>query len=250
MKNLKISTRLSGAFALLVLMLVGLAVAAMTQLSAMRAATAEISDNWLPSVEVVNAIDAQTATLRLIVLTHIMNTDEAAMAKIDQELVAGRAQMAQLRKKYEALISSPEEKKLYDEFAANWAKYIGVNDTALAHSRKNENDQAKAIAEGESAKFYAVSGDYLDKLIKLNHQGAEDARAASEHTYTTARNTLLVVAALVYDNLVLGTGVFVLGGILVLGLVITATILSVSFATSGAMASRTSALGLPPLRAR
>ena len=196
MKNLKISTRLSGAFALLVLMLVGLAVAAMTQLSAMRAATAEISDNWLPSVEVVNAIDAQTATLRLIVLTHIMNTDEAAMAKIDQELVAGRAQMAQLRKKYEALISSPEEKKLYDEFAANWAKYIGVNDTALAHSRKNENDQAKAIAEGESAKFYAVSGDYLDKLIKLNHQGAEDARAASEHTYTTARNTLLVVAAL------------------------------------------------------
>ena len=196
MNNLKISTRLSGAFALLVLMLVGLAVAAMTQLSAMRAATAEISDNWLPSVEVVNAIDAQTATLRLIVLTHIMNTDEAAMAKIDQELVAGRAQMAQLRKKYEALISSPEEKKLYDEFAANWAKYIGVNDTALAHSRKNENDQAKAIAEGESAKFYAVSGDYLDKLIKLNHQGAEDARAASEHTYTTARNTLLVVAAL------------------------------------------------------
>ncbi len=71
-----------------------------------------------------------------------------------------------------------------------------MNDTALAHSRKNENDQAKAIAEGESAKFYAVSGDYLDKLIKLNHQGAEDARAASEHTYTTARNTLLVVAAL------------------------------------------------------
>ena len=33
MKNLKISTRLSGAFALLVLMLVGLAVAAMAQLS-------------------------------------------------------------------------------------------------------------------------------------------------------------------------------------------------------------------------
>ena len=39
MKNLKISTRLSGAFALLVLMLVGLAVAAMAQLSSMRAAT-------------------------------------------------------------------------------------------------------------------------------------------------------------------------------------------------------------------
>ena len=64
MKNLKISTRLSGAFALLVLMLVGLAVAAMAQLSSMRAATVEISENWLPSIEVVNAIDAEAAMLR------------------------------------------------------------------------------------------------------------------------------------------------------------------------------------------
>jgi len=110
MKNLKISTRLSGAFALLVLMLVGLAVAAMAQLSSMRAATVEITENWLPSIEVVNAIDAEAAMLRLIVLNHIMSTDDAARAKIDQQLIAGREKMVQLRKKYEALISSPEEK--------------------------------------------------------------------------------------------------------------------------------------------
>ena len=99
MKNLKISTRLSGAFALLVLMLVGLAVAAMAQLSSMRAATVEISENWLPSIEVVHAIDTQTAELRLIVLNHIMNTDDAARAKIDQRRIAGREKQMQLRKK-------------------------------------------------------------------------------------------------------------------------------------------------------
>lgn len=156
MKNLKISTRLSGAFALLVLMLVGLAVAAMAQLSSMRTATVEITENWLPSIEVVNAIDAQAAELRLVALNHIMNTDDAAMAKIDQQLIADREKMVQLRKKYEALISSPEEKKLYDEFASNWTKYIAVIDTALAHSRKNENDQALAIVQGESAKLFAI----------------------------------------------------------------------------------------------
>ena len=93
MKNLKISTRLSGAFALLVLMLLGVTVAAMTQLAAMRSATAEITDNWLPSVEVVNAIDAQTAELRMIVLTHIMNTDAAEIAKIDKRLMDARANL-------------------------------------------------------------------------------------------------------------------------------------------------------------
>ena len=119
MKNLKISTRLSGAFALLVLMLVGLAVAAMAQLSSMRAATVEISEKWLPSIGVVNAFNTETVALRSIMLNHIMNTDDAALAKIDQQLIAGREKQMQLRKKYEALISSPEEKELYDEFASN-----------------------------------------------------------------------------------------------------------------------------------
>ena len=45
MTNLTISTRLSGAFALLVLMVLGVTIAAMTQLAAMRSATAEITDD-------------------------------------------------------------------------------------------------------------------------------------------------------------------------------------------------------------
>ena len=196
MKNLKISTRLSGAFALLVLMLLGVTIAAMTQLAAMRSATAEITDNWLPSVEVVNAIDAQTAELRMIVLTHVMNTDAAEIAKIDKRLMDGRAKLVELRKQYERLISTPEEKKLYDEFAANWGKYIAVNDAALELSRKNQNDDARAIVEGESLRLYNTSGEYLDKLVKMNNDGAEQARKASERTYNQARTILIVVAVL------------------------------------------------------
>ena len=196
MKNLKISTRLSGAFALLVLMLVGLAVAAMAQLSSMRAATVEISEIWLPSIGAVNAFNTETVALRSIILNHIMNTDDAAKAKIEQQLIAGREKMVQLRKKYEALISSPEEKKLYDEFASNWTKYIAVNDTALAHSRKNESDQARAIMEGESAKLFAISKEILDKLVKLNADGAAQSKNDADTTYTTARNMLLITAAL------------------------------------------------------
>ena len=196
MKNLKISTRLSGAFALLVLMLVGLAVAAMAQLSSMRAATVEISEIWLPSIGAVNAFNTETVALRSIILNHIMNTDDAAKAKIDQQLIAGREKQMQLRKKYEALINSPEEKELYDEFASNWTKYIAANDTALAHSRKNESDQARAIMEGESAKLFAISKEILDKLVKLNADGAAQSKNDADTTYTTARNMLLITAAL------------------------------------------------------
>ena len=36
----------------------------------------------------------------------------------------------------------------------------------------------------------------MDKLVKLNADGAAEAKKDSESTYTTARNTLLIVAAL------------------------------------------------------
>ena len=48
MKNLKISTRLSGAFALLVAMLLTLALTSLVQLSSLRNETENITGNWLP----------------------------------------------------------------------------------------------------------------------------------------------------------------------------------------------------------
>ena len=156
MKNLKISTRLSGAFALLVLMLVGLAVAAMAQLAAMRAATVEISEIWLPSVEVVNAIDTQTAELRSIALNHIMNTDDAAIAKIDQRSSQPGKDGA-VAQKFEALISSPEEKSCTTNLPA-----IGPNTSRSTTRRwpihaKRERPSARPIVWKVNLPLYAIT---------------------------------------------------------------------------------------------
>ena len=196
MKNLKISTRLSSAFALLVLMLVGLAAAAITQLAAMRAATAEITDKWLPSVEAVAAIAEQAALTRIFMARHVMNTDDSAIAKIDQEVAAARAKFGELRKVYEPLISSPEEKRTYEDFGAAWKKYVEVNDKVLELSRKNENTQATKIFETESLALFQATNALLDTLTKINNDGAHAAAKTSQDTYATARNTLLIVAAL------------------------------------------------------
>ena len=46
--------------------------------------------------------------------------------------------------------------------ARKHGKYIAVNDGALELSRKNQNDDARAIVEGESLRLYNTSGEYLD----------------------------------------------------------------------------------------
>ena len=196
MGNLKISTRLAGAFGLLVLLLVGLAVAAYSQLSSIHDDTLDLADNWLPSVQVVNQMQTQATGNRVAVATHILNTDEAAMGGIEQEITQGRDKLAKQRQTYEKLISSPEEKRLYEEFSAAWKKYAETNDKVLAHSRKNENDQARALLQGESRQNYVAAMALLDKLVELNGAGAEQSKAASERSYSVALTTLFVTAAL------------------------------------------------------
>ncbi|MGN8005312.1 methyl-accepting chemotaxis protein [Acidovorax sp. 22279] len=196
MKNLKISTRLYGAFATLILLLMGLAGLAALQLSTMRSATVEIADNWLPSVRAANEMDSQLLVARMTVLGHVMNTDAAAMEAIDKKVVTDRQKLDQSLKAYEKLISGDNERKAYDQLVQQWKQYREVDDRVLALSRKNENDQARSLVEGESKKLFDLTMETLDQLVKINSDGSEASRAESEATYANARATLLMISTL------------------------------------------------------
>ncbi len=150
MGKLKISTRLAGAFGLLVALLLMLAATSLVQLGDLRRDTEELADNWLPSVKAVSAMDAEVATLRLTTLAHIMSTDDASMAVLDKQIADETTKLADTRKRYEALISSDEERKIYNEFSAGWTKYLEVDSKALDLSRRNDKAAATAIMSGES----------------------------------------------------------------------------------------------------
>lgn len=59
MGNLKIGTRLYAAFGLLIAVMLALVGVGLMAQSKLNEATTEITDNWLPSVEAVNRIDAE-----------------------------------------------------------------------------------------------------------------------------------------------------------------------------------------------
>ncbi|WP_291484402.1 MCP four helix bundle domain-containing protein, partial [Acidovorax sp.] len=195
MKNLKISTRLAGAFALLVALLLALAAVSIAQLGSLRDDAAEITGNWLPSVQAIGAIDAEAANLRLTILGHVLSTDEAAMAGLDKQIEQRRGKLGELRKRYESLISSPEERKLYDEFGAAWKQYTDVNNKALEASRKNDNVGATTIMMTDSMPLYLNVKGLLEKLVQLNAEGAAQAAKDSAAGYVVARNTVIAVSA-------------------------------------------------------
>jgi methyl-accepting chemotaxis protein len=186
LNNLKISTRLMATFGVLVTLMLALATSAILNMGVMRASTAEIATNWLPSVELVNQMMAE--------MQHVMNTDDAVLDGQEKSLAAELEDFEKVHQAYVKLISSDEERKLHDSFVADWKRYLDMNNQALAHSRTNENAQAKALVEGELPKLFESANATLVKLIDLNHAGAMAASEHAEHAYYSARNTTIAIA--------------------------------------------------------
>ena len=122
--NLKIGNRLALSFGTLVALLLAIAGVALWSLGNMRASTVEINTNWLPSVEVLAQMNTAKSDFRVFELRHVLTTDESGMADVEQRMAAKLAEFEKLRETYAKLISSEEERKIYDAFAADWKAYL------------------------------------------------------------------------------------------------------------------------------
>jgi methyl-accepting chemotaxis protein len=194
LNNLTIATRLKATLGLLAVLLMGLAGLALWQMSLMRASTQEITGNWMPSVELVNKLDADASDLRIAEYAHVLNHDEKEMATIEKEIAATRANFDANHAAYVKLISSDEERRLHADFEAEWKQYLALHERLIATSRKNETEQARALMDKDGKQSFDRVSAALVKLAKLNHDGGMAETAASQSVYNTARTSLLACA--------------------------------------------------------
>ncbi len=212
LNNIKIATRLKVVLGLLAGMLLATASLALMQMGLMNASTREITANWLPSVELVNRMNTSTSDFRITEFQHVLNTDDKAMAGIETKMSGDLEGFEKNRKAYVALISSDEERKLYDAFTAEWKQYLGIHEQVLMLSRKNDNDKAKALLEGDSQKLFDSSSAKLENLVDLNHNGAVTESKTSDDSYITGR-TVMVTATAVGLVLALVTAIWLIRSI-------------------------------------
>ena len=197
-----IAHRLGAVLGGLLLLIVAMAALAWSQMNAMQGKEAEITDNWLPSVELVNQLNTNISDQRILEFRHVLNTDESAMKVIEADLQKLTAEFNRQHEAYKALISSDKERAMHAAFEQSWGEYLRLHEQMLGLSRQNQNDQARALLEGQAHKSFDEATADLVALIQLNSEGAKAAGADAHATYVFARNTLLASALL---GLMLGT---------------------------------------------
>lgn len=203
-RNLKIATKLMLSFGTVLAITASLGAFAIARMGQMNGVSHEIQTSWLPSVQVVGELNSATGDLRIQEFKHVLSTSQQEMSEVETAIAALGKRIADTRKRYEPLISSPEERRLYDEFSTVWTSYSGVHSQLIALSRQNRPAEAQALLVGDSKKLYDEISADLVRLSEMNGKGATAAATRGQETYEAARRSIMSV---IIGAMVLGFGI-------------------------------------------
>jgi methyl-accepting chemotaxis protein len=196
--NMKIGKKLLLGFGAVEVLLLILGVFAITQIAKVNASTMDIETNWLPSVAVLGEMRFTLASVRRFELAQLLHTDKNDIEADEANVTKEMESLGKEEKTYEPLISSPEERQLYDAYRAERDKYFEIQKRVLPLSRDNKKIEARDLAFSTGRATFNAASETLQKDSALNNKGAQDATATSAAVYASSRYWVigLLVAAI------------------------------------------------------
>jgi methyl-accepting chemotaxis protein len=185
--DLRIAAKLIVSFSIVLALCTALGVFSIVQLGRVNQTTTDIETNWMPSVQVLLTLKYNVSRIRALEAQHVLSTDAEEMKGIEQKLTD---QLAELRKNsadYAKLISEPEEKRLYGDFAKSRDGYLAEHEKLMKASMSNNKDEAQKILHADSSRFNGEMSKELDQLTKINDDGAAAANSAGDALYASSR---------------------------------------------------------------
>jgi len=191
LRNLSVKLRLAGAFALLVLMVALLGGFAIDAASRIHQATDEIESSWLPSVRELGVVRYNLARHRAIAARHVLVETDEQRTQVEGRIANAAREFAAAKRAYLPLITSPEEDQLFRAADAAVAKYFAATDAYVELSRAHRSAEATQSYLKVAAPLGLAAEAEIDKVIKLNDQGAVDAAARAAEVYARVRALVL-----------------------------------------------------------
>ncbi len=195
LSRMSIRAKLTLVIAVLLVAMTAMGLLAVRQMQIMNANTVDIQTNWMPSVRTLGELRASLLTYRNVIRQHLLS--EALEDKTAQEKLLERILEANsaARKEYEPLISSAEERKIYNDWAQLWDSYVKGSRQVIVQSRQNAGYPAYEAQELNAKNVNPIgmkAEELLQKAMEFNTKGADVAGQTATNSYQTA---FMIVAA-------------------------------------------------------
>ena len=195
--KLRIGTRLSAAFGAVLLMLVAIAGTAYVQLGSVFERLTTISQDVVPSLQVLGDIDAAATRARRYTMAHILATSAEGKAKAEDTLRGEIKKVtASLDRYRKTLVADETERRLLEVFSKTWDGYVKEWDELRPLSEAGLKDparfdEARKFVTGPAALHFQNVAKALVDLREHNDKVAQQAAAAAEASFNSARVVVL-----------------------------------------------------------
>jgi methyl-accepting chemotaxis protein len=196
LSKLSIRSKVILVVAFLLVVMTGMGLLAVRNMRAINASTVDIATNWLPSVRALGELRAGVITYRNVIREHMLGEtieEKDSSEKVLQGVIDGNIK---IRQTYEPMISTPEERALYNDWSKAWDAYKKGTQDVMALSRKDPGHfphEAHALNTKTVNKIGIDSDEILKKDIDLNNTGADKAAADAADNYNSALMMLAII---------------------------------------------------------
>jgi methyl-accepting chemotaxis protein len=191
-----IRAKITAVVAFLLVAVSGMGLLAVANMRSINASTVEITTNWLPSVRVLGDLRAGVITYRNVIREHMLGETIEEKDAAEKILATVIDSNMKIRQSYEALITTPEERALYNEWFKLWESYRKGTEEVLALSRKSAGQfphEAHDLNTKTVNKIGIDADNILKKDIELNNAGADKAARDAADNYSSAFVMLAVI---------------------------------------------------------
>ncbi|WP_179526470.1 methyl-accepting chemotaxis protein [Ectopseudomonas composti] len=158
--------------------------------------------NSVPSIVALNKLRSAINVEIQLVYSHILSTDDSAMAEIDTRIKSNRGDIQQAVEEYSKLLSDEKDGQLLEADRQGIASFLQGADGALSLSRRNENEAARDAMLALQHEVIDPLREDLNAHLKYNVTAADTGSLAAQDTLQQA--TLVSITVSLITLLVIG----------------------------------------------
>ena len=213
-RDLKLRKKQIIGFGLILAIMAGLNFYSVQKLEDLKEEIDAVSNNWLPRALAIADIKLNTSYLRISQLQHAVADDPTLkqeqariwISLIDRINDSQDAYVELSKVAREQNLYSEEEANLFDEFDEKWAVYNDQSTAFLKFSRKNQQEEAIDLLNGDALRTFDDFSGVLDNLLNVNKEDAQAAASRAEKTFHGTRkiNRWLFIVTIILSVLIAG----------------------------------------------
>ncbi|WP_246742971.1 methyl-accepting chemotaxis protein [Rhodomicrobium vannielii] len=210
--QLSLKAKLALAFGALLLLISGLGGIAIMQMNKINDQMHAITQNWLPSVDAAHDINAAVGRYRAAEFRYFLSKDADETRENETIINDFHERIKKGQEKYQPMISSTQERDIYNNFSNKIGNYIRLSQEAISYFRANQKEKGLEMLIDSRSAYQEVAAE-LDRLLRLNKDGADAAGTEADAVFSQAQTivfTFIGIALLVG----IGTTVFLIRDIL------------------------------------